>query len=213
MGGHGGSGAIGLGGFSPDGIGTFAWGQAASLLLGPLNANDPDTPAPRTSDFDHRRGEVAFDENDDLWVCTASGNPGTWVRLAGATTAGAFTALPTPVRVYDTRPGSGKPGAGTGPISGTRHGIDLTANSSGLPVDASAAMVTMAVTNTVANPAAYGQLYPDALATPPATSVINWTAANTVIATTTTTGLTAGKVAVTIAPGANVILDLIGYWR
>ena len=45
------------------------------------------------------------------------------------------------------------------------------------------------------------------------TSVINWTAANTVIATTTTTSLTAGKVAVTMAPGANVLIDLVGYWR
>ncbi len=212
--GQGEDGAYGAAGYAMDGVGVLALGTDAQLALRERSGGTaPIMVPPRGRDDAHVAGEIYFDDDESLWVCVADGTPGTWVRLAGANTAGAFTALSTPVRVYDNRPGSGKPGAGTGPISGTRHGIDLTANSSGLPTDASAAMVTMTVTNTQANPAAYGQIYPDALATPPATSVINWTAANTVIATTTTTGLTNGKVAVTIAPGANVILDLIGYWR
>ena len=121
--------------------------------------------------------------------------------------------LPTPVRVYDTRTGSGLPGAGTGPITGTRHDIDLTANSSGLPTDATAALVTLTATNTVANPNAYGQIYANALTTPPTTSVINWTTANDLVATTTTTALTNGQVAVTMAPAANILIDLLGYYR
>ncbi len=210
--GQGEEGAYGVAAYALGGVGLATVGGLAQMKLGD-GSSDPAMAPPRTRVDAHATGEIYFDDDQSLWLCVADGTPGTWVRLAGAATAGAFTALPTPVRVFDTRPGSGKPGAGTGPISGTRHGIALTANSSGLPVDASAAMVTMTVTNTQANPAAYGQIYPDALVTPPATSVINWTAANTVIATTTTTGLTNGKVAVTIAPGANVILDLIGYWR
>ncbi len=208
------SGSIAFEGLGED-LGALLGGRQAQLYLvqepnpGDIFYMEP----PRSLAGVHERGEIYFDTNSDLWVNVQAGTPGTWVRVAGQGGAGIFSALPTPVRVFDSRPGSGKPGAGTGPISGTRHGIALTANSSGLPVDASAAMVTMTVTNTQANPAAYGQIYPDALVTPPATSVINWTAANTVIATTTTTGLTNGKVAVTIAPGANVILDLIGYWR
>ena len=121
--------------------------------------------------------------------------------------------LATPTRVYDTRTGSGLPGAGTGPVTGVRHDIDLTANSSGLPTDATAALVTLTVTNTVANPAAYGQIYANGLVTPPGTSTINWTQGNDVLATTTTTALTNGKVAISMNPGANVLIDVLGYYR
>ena len=38
--------------------------------------------------------------------------PGTFRKLGGATTAGAFHALATPVRVYDSRPGT-KPTVGS----------------------------------------------------------------------------------------------------
>ncbi len=223
-------GGIGVLGEVARGYGVLGYGEngavgvAAHSDTGPALAVDATTGshisfggldkiAPRTANRAFFAREVYADKFNDLWLCVADGTPGTWVRIAGPGGAGMFSALPTPVRLYDTRSGSTHPGSGTGPISGTRHGIDLTANASGLPADATAAMVTMTVTNTQANPAAYGQIYPDALTTPPATSVINWTQANDVIATTTTAGLTAGKVAVTIAPGANVILDLIGYWR
>ena len=211
--GSGSSGAIGVGGHSDDGLGGYLWGQAASLLLGPLDTDAPDTAPPRGQNFEHRRGEVAFDINDDLWLCTASGNPGTWVRVSGAGTTGPLTMLATPTRVYDTRADSGLPGAGTGPVTGVRHDIDLTANGSGLPVDATAALVTLTVTNTIANLAAYGQIYANGLATPPGTSTINWTQSNDVIATTTTTALTDGKVAISMNPGANVLIDVLGYYR
>jgi hypothetical protein len=131
--------------------------------------------------------------------------------------------LNAPTRVYDTRPGSGLPGAGTGPVIGVRHGIDLTDISGetpddpgaliGVPADATAALVTLTVTNTIANPNAYGQIYADGLETPPGTSTINWTQADTVTATTTTTALTAGKVAISMQPGADVLIDVLGYYR
>ncbi len=210
---HGASDGVGVFGHGGNGLGLLATGARANILLKAPGETYPPMPDPTTGSIAHEAGEIYFADDDSFWLCVGDGTPGDWRCVASPTTSSAFSILSTPVRVYDNRPGSGKPGAGTGPISGTRHGIDLTANSSGLPADATAAMVTMTVTNTQANPAAYGQIYPDALVTPPATSVINWTAANTVIATTTTTGLTNGKVAVTIAPSANVILDLIGYWR
>ena len=166
-------------------------------------------PPPRTSSNAHSTGEVYLDENQDLWLCIADGTPGTWRRLGGTNTTGALTILPTPQRAYDTRHNSGHPGADTGPVQGTRHDIDLT--TTGIPTDATAALVTLTVTGTIANPAGYGQIYANALTTPPDTSVINWTAADTVIATTTTTALTNGKVALTILPGANTIIDVLGY--
>ncbi len=195
-------------------VGAILGGDKAQLILG--QAQDPGpgymTP-PRTRNDTHVWGELYFDHNADLWICVQDGAPGTWSRIGGAGTAGAFAVLATPTRVYDTRANSGLPGAGTGPVTGVRHDIDLTANGSGLPADASAALVTLTVTNTVANLAAYGQIYANGLATPPGTSSINWTQSNDVVATTTTTALTAGKVAISMNPGANVLIDVLGYYR
>ena len=155
--GDGTGGAVGVLGSSSDGIGVRAIGKRASLHLRrfPL---DPAVPAPPTTGLAHEAGEVVFDDAGTFWVCVADGTPGTWVRLAGPSTAGAFTVLLTPVRVYDTRPASTRPGGGTGPVTGTRHGIDLTANSSGLATDATAAMVTLTV---LEHPGPVQRLRPD----------------------------------------------------
>lgn len=188
------------------GVGVLVAGAQTQMRL--LTSVTP-MPPPRTSSNAHSTGEVYLDDNQDLWLCIADGTPGTWRRLGGTNTAGALTILPTPQRAYDTRPNSGHPGAGTGPVQGTRHDIDLTV--AGIPTDATAALVTLTATDTIANPNAYGQIYANALTTPPDTSVINWTTANTIIATTTTTALTNGQVALTILPGANTIIDVLGY--
>ena len=193
-------------------LGLLAYGPTAQVLLATDPLNTP-MPAPPERGDQHEKGELYLDDDAGLWLCTADGSPGTWSRIGGHDTAGAFTALPTPVRVYDTRDGSGLPGADTGPVTGTRHGIDLTADASGLPTDATAAMVTLTVTDTRPDPNAYGQIYADALTTPPGTSTINWTDTDQLVATTTTTALTDGHVAVGMYPGANVLVDLVGYWR
>ena len=74
-------------------------------------------------------------------------------------------------------------------------------------------MVTFHVANTAAHHSASGRIYANAITTPPTATTINWTAANQLIATTTTTALTDGKVALTINPSANVFLDVLGYYR
>ena len=193
-------------------VGLLAAGAQAQILFAGTAPDFPMEP-PRTRSDQHDRGEFYFDNAGGLWLCTAAGTPGAWSLIGGAGTAGAFTVLATPTRVYDTRVNSGLPGAGTGPVTGVRHDIDLTANTSGLPTDATAAVVTLTVTDTVANQAAYGQIYANGLVTPPSTSSINWTAANSLVATTTTTALTAGKVAISMNPGANVLIDVLGYYR
>ena len=71
----------------------------APLLLAPMAIDGP----PTTST--HRAGEMLFDRNGRLFVCTAGGFPGTWVQLGGR--AAAFTALPTVERFVDTRTGLG----------------------------------------------------------------------------------------------------------
>ena len=198
-----------VGGWAVGAIGLRASGTTAQIEF---YGGDP-MAVPTTRSDAHTKGELYFADDGSLWLCLADGTPGTWSRIGGAGTAGAFTVLATPTRVYDTRVNSGLPGAGTGPVTGVRHDIDLTANTSGLPTDATAAVVTLTVTNTVANQAAYGQIYANGLVTPPSTSSINWTAANSLVATTTTTALTAGKVAISMNPGANVLIDVLGYYR
>ena len=49
----------------------------------------------------HSEGELAAAGNG-LWYCAATGSPGTWRKLASATTAGAFHPIAT-ARVYDSR--------------------------------------------------------------------------------------------------------------
>ncbi len=53
-------------------------------------------------------GESIRDLNGELWLCTSSGTPGTWVRVAhvapGAS-GGAITFLSAPIRLLDTRLG------------------------------------------------------------------------------------------------------------
>lgn len=208
VGGQGTNGSPGVWGHSPDGIGVQASGESAQFIF--YNNPTPSMPPPITRSDAHLKGELYFADDGGLWLCLADGSPGTWTRLGGTGTAGAFTVLATPTRVYDTRANSGLPGAGTGPVSGVRHDIDL---SGAVPVDATAALVTLTVTDTVANPNAYGQIYANGLVTPPSTSSINWTAADSLVATTTTTALTAGKVAISMNPGANVLIDVLGYYR
>ena len=57
----------------------------------------------------HVAGELVCDANGDLWFCAVPGLPGTWRKLAGPTSAGAYHAI-VPSRVYDSRLGSPAPG-------------------------------------------------------------------------------------------------------
>ncbi|HEX6817255.1 MAG TPA: hypothetical protein VF120_02700 [Ktedonobacterales bacterium] len=69
----------------------------------------------------HSAGEQIRDSNGELWLCTVSGSPGTWVRVAHLVTGligGATSYLTKPTRLLDTRGDS--PSAvqnGGGPIS------------------------------------------------------------------------------------------------
>ena len=58
-------------------------------------------PAPARIDA-HVAGELVCDSSGDLWFCVAGGTPGTWRKVAGGASAGAFHPI-TPARVYDSR--------------------------------------------------------------------------------------------------------------
>lgn len=98
----GGSGVVANGG-SSDGIGLRARGGRAALLV--MGAG---LAAPPAGAATHEPGEIQGDQNGDLWVCVAPGTPGTWRKLAGPSTGGAFHPI-NPIRVYDSRLGTNTP--------------------------------------------------------------------------------------------------------
>jgi CHRD domain len=128
--------------------------------------------------------------------------------------AGALHLLPAPLRAYDSR-------AGTAPtkIAGREtRTVNLWFGNDGagvsqlaVPPGATGALVTLTATETVA--AGYLTLY-SADASLPATSTLNWSAADTDIATDATVAVNkTSDVKVTAGPQAtHFIIDVIGYY-
>lgn len=81
---------------SSTGLGGSFSGGLAALKVASSN------PAPRARANAHARGEIDTDTNGDLWLCTVAGSPGTWRKIAGPASAGAYHAV-SPGRVYDSR--------------------------------------------------------------------------------------------------------------
>jgi hypothetical protein len=210
-------GALGAAFVSLGSIGTRTAGTQAQLSLHSLDV--PAMAPPVSRDDAHEAGEIYFDDEQTFWVCVADGTPGTWVRLAGPATAGAFTVLPSPVRVYDSRPGATP--TDVGPKTKLtafqpRQGVALTTNTSGVPTDATAATISVTVANTAGgsptNPG-YLTVYPSDTAWP-GTSNLNWTTPDAITAVTTTVGLGPdATIAAYASHACDLIIDVIGYHR
>ena len=129
---------------------------------------------------------------------------------------GDLVLLPEPLRAYDSRMGNPP----DGPLAvDTSRVVDLTMGTTGdgaqvvaLPPGATAAIVTLTVTET--GNAGFLRLYSNALVGQPAVSTINWTAAGSDVATTTTVAVDAtGKIKVNAGgSGTHFIVDVIGYY-
>jgi hypothetical protein len=135
-------------------------------------------------------------------LCVADGTPGTWIHLGGPASSGTFTVLPQPVRVYNATA-----------VTGIIHGIDLTTTSSGVPTDATAAVITVNITNTTAQANSYCKVFADDLTTPPPTTAVRWRDAKELIANSVTTRVAAAKIATQINGRANLAIDVVGYYR
>ncbi|MGO8947740.1 MAG: hypothetical protein ACLQUY_08770 [Ktedonobacterales bacterium] len=107
---HGGIGVLGQAvnvtarGIQSGGQGGQFIGQQAALNLSSM-ATSPGVPA----GSGHDTGDIYVDSNTTLWVCTAGGTPGTFVRLTSVlstATGGAITYLSQPIRLLDTRVGA-----------------------------------------------------------------------------------------------------------
>jgi len=188
-------------------------GVVANGVRAPLRMTPRGLPAPSRADA-HLQAELVVDIDGDLWFNIAEGIPGTWRRMSGPNTAGAFTVLPTPVRVYDSRPNNPPNNVTKGPIANaTARTIACTNNASGVPVGATAVLVNATVVNTSAN--GFLALYRNGIAYP-GTSNVNWFVPGQVNANQAVVALDVlARIAAYVPAGssADVIVDAVGYWR
>ena len=132
----------------------------------------------------------------------------------GAPPAGEAHLLPVPLRAYDSRDNGGAKIAAleTRTVSLATGKNNLNASVLAVPPGATAAIVTLTVTETV-GPGGFLKLYSADLVTAPATSSINWAGNNQNIAVTTQVAVnSAGQVKV--QGGANsthFVIDVVGY--
>ena len=157
-------------------------------------------------------GTIAKDSAGNVWVCVATGNPGTWRKIAGATTSGSLHLLPAPKRVYDSRPGEPPAVDPKQPLAGATRTIDCKQNSSGVPANASGLVLNITVVTLSAN---------GFLAVSPGgtgftgTSTMNWTAPGTIIANGASVGSGPNAtIDITVGGGGNTnfIVDVFGYY-
>lgn len=204
-----GTATVGVYGFSrqPGGAGLAAASNGGATLR--LDSFYYST-APTTGAY--LRGDVVS-AADGVWQCVTAGTPGTWRKLAGSATAGAFHAI-TPHRVYDSRHSTRVPSGGTRTIS-IADGISGagTVDAPNL-VPAGATAISVNVTLTATMGGGYLTLYPAGVATPTA-STINWSATGQSLANAVQLAVSTGR-QITIFGGGvgttHVILDVMGYY-
>jgi hypothetical protein len=203
---HGNSDFGGIGVLGGGGTGVVASGTVAALRLVDTGV------APPTRSDAHVKGEVTTDGAGALWYCVADGTPGTWRRLAGASTAGALSLLAAPVRVYDSRPG----GSNAGPIAGgTSRIVDLAGpvTTPAVPPGATGALISLTLDSTVSS--GFLAVFANGL-TWPGNSNTNWYTTGQILAVTTVTAVDAAAKIVVLAGGpgsTQFVIDVIGYYQ
>lgn len=205
--------ATGVFALSSNGLGGYFQGGRAALLLQP-SGNDPNT-----STINHATGELYMDNAGNLWYCVTAGNPGTWRKLGGTSTAGSFHPLTTPSRFIDTRPApSGINDANHPYLSGTSRSYNMTSlvGRGGATIPAGATGVYGNVT-VVSNSAGYLQISPSGL-TSSDPSTLNFSASvaigNAFFSALNTSGQMTIQAALYSGGNASafVIIDITGYY-
>ena len=151
-------------------------------------------------------GSVVF--HDGLWLCLVGGvgAASRWVKLSSV-----FVPLASPVRVYDSRPGS-PPLVGTKSpmLDGQERDLAMTTGGAVPAGLATAVAVNLTVTNTGA--AGFVSLYKNGVAWP-GTSSINWTEPGTTIANGTMVAVdSAGVITARAKSSCDVVIDVLGYY-
>ncbi len=165
-------------------------------------------------------GEQIRDANGDMYICTASGTPGTWRKVTAqapgyANAGGSINLLAQPIRLLDTRPTTTAPlNNGFAKVAGnTTLTLQITGTvASGLSVPAGAKGVIGNITIIAPNGDGYAQVWPSGAA--PTTSNINYgtISANPAIANSFIVALDpTGKINILTYQTAHVLIDVAGF--
>ena len=219
-----GTGTVGVLGRADAGIGVIASSfTGVSLLVrdgGRLQQQLRAVGAPTTGAF--TAGEQIRDGNADLYICTASGTPGTWRKVtaqhpAFANAGGSINLLSKPIRLVDSRGTAGIPitNGGVKFAPGTPLVAQITGTvSDGLSVPAGAKGILGNLTATESNGPGFALVWPSNVSIP-STSNINYSAVtgNPAIANYFISGLdTTGKLSIQCAANAtHLLLDVFGF--
>jgi len=210
--------AIGLQAAAGDGVGAYLYGLhigasisgTIPLVIGPGHG------AVGKPTGHHFPGAIAYDADGELYLCTAEGTPATFRKIAGPSAAGALHLLPAPVRVFDSRdhPPLGSAGGTKGVIAnnGTRT-IHCTANSTGVPTDATGLTFNLTIVGTTGG----GNLTLWGNGAKPEATSINWNTTGAVLANQLTMSCgPSATLQVACNGGATAsthfIIDICGYY-
>jgi hypothetical protein len=191
-----GGGFIGVQGYGV--FGGYFSGDRAAISLEPQTFAGPPTSNAYT------KGDTLVDANGVLWMCIASGTPGTWIKISH----GGYRALDAPVRAYDSRStAEGKLGAPgqTGKTNNPRV-LQIVPAVSGVPAQAVAVSGNLAITQ--GDGAGFATIWPEGAW--PGTANINFTSAD--ISNSFICRLSgSGSVSVASSATAHVVIDIAGY--
>lgn len=177
--------------------------------------------APRLRSDAHQVGEIDVDIAGDLWYCAVAGTPGTWRKLAGTTTAGAFHPV-VPARLYDSR--TPAPGPVAALFTGQTRLVNVaarrdTATGAGVennyvPAGATAIACNVTVVDTIG--AGFLTINPGGI-TAIGAATVNWSASGQILNNGVTLTLNAQREVTVVAggdptAGTHVVLDVTGYY-
>lgn len=177
--------------------------------------------APRLRSDAHQVGEIDVDIAGDLWYCTAAGAPGTWRKLAGTATAGAFHPV-VPARVYDSR--TPAPGPIAMLFTGQTRLVNVAARrdittgagveNNYVPAGATAIACNVTVVDTIG--AGFLTINPGGISAVNAATV-NWSASGQILNNGVTLTVNGQRELTVIAggdagAGTHVVLDVTGYY-
>jgi hypothetical protein len=168
--------------------------------------------APTSDTRAHVRGQMVYDDTGGLWFCVADGIPGTWRRISGPGSAGAFHVLPAPARIYDSRPGTAPNVGSKTPLNNTPRALSCNVNSSGVPAGATAVALTILLVN-AANANGNMTVWANGAPRPQANTMV-WGAGSGRSTSSTISAVDAQtRIQVVASASTDVVIDVLGYYR
>jgi hypothetical protein len=158
----------------------------------------------------YKAGEIIRSDDGTMLVCVTGGSPGTWRRIAGPNTAGQFEFLPSPFRIYDSRPGFNPSSVGPKTPLGSGQQRQISVSIAGVPTGATGVLLNFAVISGV-GPGFIGTW---ASGPYPNTASINWFGNGQILSNAVTVRLSAARTFEMLCGqgSADVIVDVVGYY-